>query len=285
LWRSTGPLGYTHEELLGLTVEDIVMDYDRTALEALWSELMTSPQTVLVTHRRKDGSTLLVEGRLSPFEYRGQLLILAVVRDITERKRAEEERRALEQHMEDQKRSFYRDTILSVTDGKLDICDDREVAPYISSSQVRIDVDSAKEVSVARRGVEEFLREHGLDGDRLNAFMIGVGEAITNAVKHGTKGTVYANTLDGTMWVGIADNGPGIESLILPRAVLLKGFSTKPSLGLGYCVMLDVADRIHLKTDENGTVVILEKQLQEVSELALWDLPDTWDQTELEERI
>lgn len=272
-------LGYTRDELLELSVQDLVTDYDQAALDDLWANLSVSPQTVYATHRRKDGSMLSVEGRLSLLEYGGEVLVLAVVRDITERKRAEEERRALEEHVEQQKRSFYRETIFSVTGGILDICDDRDIAPYISSTQMKIDVESPAQSSTARRAVEAFLTECGLVGDRLDLFITGVGEAITNAIKHGNKGTVYAGCEDGTVWVGIADNGPGIESLILPRAVLLRGFSTKPSLGLGYCVMLEVADRIHLKTDDRGTVVILEKSLAEDSGLPSLDsLPDTWAQ-------
>lgn len=279
-------LGYTREELLGLTVSAIVMDYDRQALENLWSRLMISPLTVDAIHRRKDGSTFPVEGHLSLLEYRGETHVLAVVRDITERKRAEEERRALEQHMEEQKRSFYRDTIFSVTDGKLDICDERDITEYLSTAEMEQGVRSNREVSDARRAVEEFLREHDLGGDRLDAFMIGVGEAITNAVKHGNEGSVSVGARNGSVWVGIADSGPGIESLILPRAVLLRGFSTKPSLGLGYCVMLNVADRIHLKTDETGTIVILEKEVAaESGEPSLDRLPDTWGQIQVEDLL
>lgn len=272
-------LGYSRDELLSLTVSDVVQDYDRSALDELWRSLMASgPITVNAIHRRRDGTTIPVEGRLSPFEYRDQLLILAVVRDITERKLAEEERLALERHVEEQKRQFYRETIFSVTSGRLDICDDGELTPYRLASQITMEVRGAAQASAARRGIDEFCREHGLTGDRLAAFMIGVGEAITNAVKHGTRGYVYAGVRDERIWVGIQDSGPGIESLILPRAVLLRGFSTKPSLGLGYSVMLDVADQIHLKTDEHGTFVILEKRLAERNvELSLRDLPDTWD--------
>ena len=272
-------LGYSREELLELTVADIVTDYEPASLDELWRNLMAGgPITVTATHRRKDGSTLAVEGRLSPFEYHEQQLILATVRDITDRIRAEEERRSLERHTEEQKRLFYRETLLSITDGKLEMCDEEDTAPYLSGSESAVEVNSAAQVCDARHGVEDFCRSRGLEGDRLDSFMIGVGEAITNAVKHGTSGTVSAGARGDVIYVGIEDNGPGIESLILPRATLLRGFSTKTSLGLGYCIMLDVADRVRLRTDRSGTLVILEKNLKERSEaMSLQDLPDTWD--------
>ncbi|MCX6343923.1 MAG: PAS domain S-box protein [Armatimonadetes bacterium] len=272
-------LGYTREELLGMSVADIVTTYSQADLDELWKELLAKgPMTVYMEHRRKDGSTLDVEGRLSPFDYHDQALVLEVVRDITERKRTEEEQRAFEMRIEEQKRVFYKETILSVTDGKLDICDECELAPYLTNAELMVDVSNAAQLSVARCEVEEFCHTHGLDGDLLDLFTIAVGEAMTNAVKHGTKGRVYAGVKGDYVWVGIQDEGPGIGSLILPRAVLLRGFSTKPSLGLGYSVMLDVADQIHLKTDEHGTIVILEKRIREQDEtLLLQNFPDTWN--------
>ena len=212
------------------------------------------------------------------FDLGGKRVVLAIARDITERVRAQDERRALERQMEEQKRLFYRETILSVTDGKLDICDECDVMPYLADSELALEVGTAAQVSGARHEVEQFCRAQGLASDRRESFMIGVGEAITNAIKHGKEGNVYAGVRDGIIWVGVEDKGPGIESLILPRAVLLRGFSTKPSLGLGYCVMLDVADKVLLKTDEWGTLVILEKRLVEPStQVSIRNLPDTWD--------
>ena len=70
----------------------------------------------------------------------------------------------------------------------------------------------------------------------------------------------------------------GIESLILPRVTLQRGFSTKPSLGLGYSIMLEVADHILLRTGPRGTTVILIKDLEEPTRTISADqLPDTWE--------
>lgn len=256
-------LGYTRDELLRLSVSDVVVDYDREALERMWAELAQSPKTVYAVHRRADGSTLPVEGNLSIVEYHGRKHILAVVRDITQRLRADEERRALREQMEEQKRSFYRDTIYSVTEGKLDVCDDCVTDSYLHGAELQVEASEAFQARDARHAAIEFCSAHGLSGDRLDGFTIGVGEAITNAIKHGADGRVYAGIRESCVWVGVADRGPGIESLILPRAVLLRGFSTKPSLGLGYSIMLDAADRVHLKTDSTGTVVVLEKSVSE----------------------
>lgn len=167
------------------------------------------------------------------------------------------------QRNEAHKRQFYSDTIFSVTSGKLSINEDADVEPYLDSAALRADIPSAAALAGVRRSIEDYCVDQGLVGDRLASFMIGVGEAMTNAVKHAGHGIAYAGRTDDSVWAAVSDEGSGIESLILPRALLLPGFSTKPSLGLGYTIMLDVSDRILLKTSDTGTVVIALKQLND----------------------
>jgi len=200
--------------------------------------------------------------------------VMGTYEDITERKRAEEHRRALERHMEAQKRQFYRETILSVTNGKLDICEAALVRAYVSRARLKMAARTAADVGTIRHQIGEFCKQRGLSGERLEMFLVGAGEAVTNAIKHATAGRVYAGESDGMVWVAVADEGPGISSLILPRATLFRGFSTKPSLGLGYSIMLEVADHILLKTGTHGTTVVLEKALAEPT---VSPLLDAWE--------
>lgn len=180
------------------------------------------------------------------------------------------------------KRQFYRETIYSVTAGKLSISDQYAIDPLLAHTQLDIDVHDAESISQARTAAAAFLASNGFEGTELECFAIGTGEAITNAVKHADGGRVRCGTRDGDVWVAVTDRGPGIESLILPRAVLLPGFSTKPSLGLGYTIMLDVADRILLKTSESGTTVVLIKKPggQDNEGLSAW--PDAWEKADRE---
>ena len=98
----------------------------------------------------------------------------------------------------------------------------------------------AADVSCVRDAVV-ICAEHGLEGDELDGFMLGVGGAITNAIKHAPKGDTYAGRVDNSIWVGVVDNGPGISSLLLPRAALYRGFSNQTSIGSG---ILDYAKRV-----------------------------------------
>ncbi|MBN1384333.1 MAG: PAS domain S-box protein [Elusimicrobia bacterium] len=91
-------LGYSRDELLKLSVGNIEVGWQRRKLSELWKNLVkTGPITVTGTHCRKDGSTYPVEVRVVPLEWEGQKQILALCRDITERRVAEEALRGSEE--------------------------------------------------------------------------------------------------------------------------------------------------------------------------------------------
>ena len=264
------------EEICRHSVLEWTADYDldRNAGEIKKCAETGKVRNLIIDYVWPDGTIVPIEIDATVTEIRGEPRILTLCRDIAERKNVEQ---ALAE-TEAQKRQFYRDTILSVTDGKLDICDPPEIRPYLSRAEIRIRVSAPAEVSPARREIERYCRDRGAAPERLDLFMIGVGEAITNAVKHAEAGRVYAGVIDGSVWVGVVDRGRGISSLILPKATLLRGYSTKPSLGLGYTIMLEIADKILLKTGERGTIVILVRQIVEPEvEVTSAQLPDTWD--------
>ncbi|MEE9420272.1 MAG: PAS domain S-box protein, partial [Desulfatiglandaceae bacterium] len=90
-------LGYTREELLGLSIQDIDLDFFPGKHLEKWKNLVPGePITFEGAHRRKDGTTFPVEVRLGVFESGERQLMLGLVRDISERKRAEEEKNKLE---------------------------------------------------------------------------------------------------------------------------------------------------------------------------------------------
>jgi PAS domain S-box-containing protein len=84
-------LGYSREELLGLSLPDIDPYISPEELQAIEDRLMTEGAvTVESRHRRSDGSSFPVEIRTSAFQYQGRMLGMALVRNITERKQAEQ---------------------------------------------------------------------------------------------------------------------------------------------------------------------------------------------------
>jgi PAS domain S-box-containing protein len=83
-------LGYTREEILQLTVFDVdpVLKREQFAQEV--DSLHQGALRVESIHRRKDGSTFPVEITISRIHLNGRCCTLTLVRDITERKLAEE---------------------------------------------------------------------------------------------------------------------------------------------------------------------------------------------------
>ncbi len=100
-------LGYTLAEMQSMTPLDIAPEFDSQRLEEVVQPLRTGEVKVQVfetTHRRADGSQYPVEVHLQLFDHEGERVFLAMILDITERRRAEEAlRRSEEQLLQSQK--------------------------------------------------------------------------------------------------------------------------------------------------------------------------------------
>jgi len=100
-------VGYSREELLGMTVHDLNPDFPASMWPGFWEEMRRNKTMSLETnHRTKDGRLIPIDIRVSFLAYEGQEFHCAFVRDITERKRTQE---ALEQIMH-----RYKDLIDSI---------------------------------------------------------------------------------------------------------------------------------------------------------------------------
>ncbi|MDQ3545857.1 MAG: PAS domain S-box protein, partial [Verrucomicrobiota bacterium] len=86
--------GYSRDELLALNLVDLWPDVECEDLAArVKSEGAPSGAAGTVRHRRKDGSSITVEVYCTPITYNGTEARMAVLFDITERERAEAQRR------------------------------------------------------------------------------------------------------------------------------------------------------------------------------------------------
>ena len=89
-------LGYSREELIGKHQSDFDVGLDDASIQRLKQRIVAGEAITFETrHRRKDGTSFPVEVRVGQFEQGGRRF-LCLVRDITERKRAEDELRASE---------------------------------------------------------------------------------------------------------------------------------------------------------------------------------------------
>ncbi|MCA9523526.1 MAG: response regulator [Myxococcales bacterium] len=92
--------GYTRDELLTMHISEIEMTVAPDSVKGIWNRMeIGTPVTAQGVHRRKDGTTFPVEVRLGLFDSDGQTLMLALARDVTERKQAEETLRRLNEEL------------------------------------------------------------------------------------------------------------------------------------------------------------------------------------------
>lgn len=166
------------------------------------------------------------------------------------------------------RRQVYKDVIFAVTNGKLNLCEKSEM-PYAtdettSLSQLRI--SSPQDVGKARSLVEEIAASVCLPKERQYDLAVCVSEAVTNVIKHAGEGQVEVRQGKDSLQVWVEDRGPGIDFSQLPKSTLMKGFSTKPSLGYGYTIMLELLDRVFLCTSPHGTTLVLEMFLKPAQE-------------------
>jgi PAS domain S-box-containing protein len=95
-------LGYSKSELLTLTPKDIDAEESIPKIPAIMSQLLTKGQTTFeMIHAAKDGRKIPVEINSHIFTLHKKKIILSITRDITERKRVENELRRHRNHLEE----------------------------------------------------------------------------------------------------------------------------------------------------------------------------------------
>lgn len=167
---------------------------------------------------------------------------------------------------ESERKQFYRDALCAVTQGKLHLTErdeTQQVWEESGQSLGRLEITEAKDVPQVRRLVEKAMEGQDLAEERVADLALCATEAVGNVIKHADSGLVEVKGSKETIRVLVDDNGPGIDFTHLPSAVLTAGYSTAPSLGMGYSILLEMLDRVFLCTGEGGTTLILEMVREE----------------------
>lgn len=122
-------LGYSRDELLTMTVFDVVPTYPRQAWAPAWTRLRQNGSLLLELRPiRKDGSVFSVEVSVSFLSYGDMEYACAFMRDVTERKRMEDSLRMSEERLHALFESAG-DAIVIVRDAIID-CNERTLAMF-----------------------------------------------------------------------------------------------------------------------------------------------------------
>ena len=98
--RACEVLGYSRDELLSMKIQDINPDFPPERWDAHWADLRARQSfTIESRHRAKDGRLIPVEVTANHIEFDGKEYNCASARDLTDRKRAEEESRHLQSQL------------------------------------------------------------------------------------------------------------------------------------------------------------------------------------------
>ena len=90
--EATRSLGYSREELLSMCVADVDPNFPPARWPSYWNELTSKGSLTFETrHKAKDGRIFPVEIKSNYFEFGGRAYNIGLARDITDRKRREEQ--------------------------------------------------------------------------------------------------------------------------------------------------------------------------------------------------
>jgi anti-sigma regulatory factor (Ser/Thr protein kinase) len=164
-----------------------------------------------------------------------------------------------------------RQLLFDRTEGKLTLITDSEVQQLIAEgdSLFTYRVKSPEDLATIRYELRVILNSFCLAQKRLFHYLVAVNEAVTNALIYGQDACIQMLVLQGGRMcrVVVVDSGEGIPLGELPQAVLLRGYSKRQSLGVGFPVMLHYADHIWLYTSKSGTVLMLDFTVDTISSL------------------
>ncbi len=177
------------------------------------------------------------------------------------------------------RRRIHREVLFAVTSGKIRLCDREEIDAEWPGMECPIPIRQELDVRTVREAVRQGGLTAGMSLDRASDLGLCASEAATNALLHGNGGAAALEDQAGVLRVRVTDWGRGIDPENLPRATLLKGWSSRASMGLGFTVINEMADRVYLYTGPSGTTLIIEMAVEPAPDLMGQFNPLLWEET------
>jgi len=158
-------------------------------------------------------------------------------------------------------RRIYRDILASVTQSKLHLAEKEELSNFWQKLKLEewLPLRSAHDLGPLRERFNCWLQERGCQDKRSKELILILSELATNALKHAGGGQAnWGLDERENLYIMVRDEGSGFEVEKLPQSLLVRGFSTKKSLGYGFSVILEHCQRVYLATDNTGSIVMVE---------------------------
>jgi CheY-like chemotaxis protein len=159
-------------------------------------------------------------------------------------------------------RNFLHDVLACVTDGVLILCHDATDLPQLACPFGElVDLSDSSTLLELRTQTRKAAAMAGLSNERAGDLVTAADEAGMNSIVHVGAGIarIAVDEDAGMVQVWVEDRGSGITLERLPRATLLKGYTTAGTLGFGMKMMLSMVDHVFLLTGSGGTTVVLEQ--------------------------
>jgi anti-sigma regulatory factor (Ser/Thr protein kinase) len=175
------------------------------------------------------------------------------------------------------RRGIHREVLFAVTSGKISLCDRDDIMREWPAPRPELPISREFHIRDVREAAKRAGLDAGMDEERAADLGLCASEAATNALLHGRGGSAVVEQRGDCVRIRVSDQGQGINSDDLPRATLLKGWSSQASMGLGFTVINETADRIFLYTGADGTVIIIEMSAQVPSDFLSSFNPLLWE--------
>jgi anti-sigma regulatory factor (Ser/Thr protein kinase) len=109
------------------------------------------------------------------------------------------------------------------------------------------------EITLVRHEVSTRLTAAGLDGDRLQGFVLAVNEVVTNVVRHaGGQGRLTLGLTGDSAWCTVTDSGPGIPAHYRSSPEVPGAFEVG---GRGIWLAYQLCDEVTMATGPIGTTI------------------------------
>ncbi len=205
---------------------------------------------------------ILPDGRELPVECSISLLrdafgkprgYVDVIRDISDRKKAQESLA--------KSRQILREVLWTATNRGLVLCDTQyELPSPLQEKVAMVDIAHPSDLRRLRHVYQDAAQAAGLTHERTENMVLALHEGAMNALVHARGGTVslHVDRTARKMQGWISDTGGGIDTDLIHRATLERGFTTSGGFGHGFPMMLSLADQVYLLSDYRGTTVVVE---------------------------